>query len=392
MKKIAFIVQYDFLSNHFGVRNFFSTIKRTLSEFCTTEYLVHVCTPETVLWYKVDVEEIISKQEDICFEYDESNSNKKINYYSFENFVKKHHINDFVNRRQYYRYVGNSLKNEHYDIAVITNPWTIDCNFEIHADRTIGIVHDITANLYALTKLTLDFSWANMHHSGYLYYNERCNDVLANSLKTAEEYKEYYKEITGQVNYLKPFVPYEFKNVSYVKEKKENAMLLAAPFDPRKGLAQMPALINGIKDHIDTLYIFGMPRCETVMFNKFFNDLKIKHIKYYPHISTEGLIDLYKKCKVLFFPSLEEGLGFPILEAQVCGCRVITTNKEPMNKMILEGCYLLSGNYKIDVQQIIKMFEDEKFDYTSLSSTACREFSHEDIINFFNKTGRFAEN
>jgi glycosyltransferase involved in cell wall biosynthesis len=30
------------------------------------------------------------------------------------------------------------------------------------------------------------------------------------------------------------------------------------------------------------------------------------------------------------FPSLEEGFGWPIIEAQACGCRVLTTGKPPM--------------------------------------------------------------
>jgi glycosyltransferase involved in cell wall biosynthesis len=34
---------------------------------------------------------------------------------------------------------------------------------------------------------------------------------------------------------------------------------------------------------------------------------------------------------MLFFPSLQEGFGWPIIEAQACGCRVVTTGRGPMN-------------------------------------------------------------
>ena len=35
----------------------------------------------------------------------------------------------------------------------------------------------------------------------------------------------------------------------------------------------------------------------------------------------------------LLFPSLEEGFGWPILEAQACGCPVVTTDRPPMNEV-----------------------------------------------------------
>lgn len=39
---------------------------------------------------------------------------------------------------------------------------------------------------------------------------------------------------------------------------------------------------------------------------------------------------LYSRADALLFPSLEEGFGWPIVEAQACGCPVITSRREPM--------------------------------------------------------------
>jgi glycosyltransferase involved in cell wall biosynthesis len=35
---------------------------------------------------------------------------------------------------------------------------------------------------------------------------------------------------------------------------------------------------------------------------------------------------------LLLFPSLEEGFGWPVVEAQACGCLVVTTGKPPMTE------------------------------------------------------------
>ena len=48
-------------------------------------------------------------------------------------------------------------------------------------------------------------------------------------------------------------------------------------------------------------------------------------------LSNEQLEGLYSCALALLFPSLEEGFGWPILEAQACGCPVVTTDRAPMN-------------------------------------------------------------
>lgn len=48
-------------------------------------------------------------------------------------------------------------------------------------------------------------------------------------------------------------------------------------------------------------------------------------------VQHEDLCALYSAAELLLFPSLEEGFGWPIIEAQACGCRVVTTDRPPMN-------------------------------------------------------------
>lgn len=47
-------------------------------------------------------------------------------------------------------------------------------------------------------------------------------------------------------------------------------------------------------------------------------------------VSNQQLCALYSTAEALLFPSLEEGFGWPILEAQASGCPVVTTNRPPM--------------------------------------------------------------
>jgi glycosyltransferase involved in cell wall biosynthesis len=50
-------------------------------------------------------------------------------------------------------------------------------------------------------------------------------------------------------------------------------------------------------------------------------------------VDNKALAALYSGAEMLLFPSLEEGFGWPIIEAQACGCRVLTTAREPMTEV-----------------------------------------------------------
>jgi glycosyltransferase involved in cell wall biosynthesis len=50
-------------------------------------------------------------------------------------------------------------------------------------------------------------------------------------------------------------------------------------------------------------------------------------------VDNATLAALYSGAEMLLFPSVEEGFGWPIIEAQACGCPVLTTGKDPMREV-----------------------------------------------------------
>lgn len=50
-------------------------------------------------------------------------------------------------------------------------------------------------------------------------------------------------------------------------------------------------------------------------------------------VDQENLRALYSRAELLLFPSWDEGFGWPIIEAQACGCRAMTTGKPPMTEV-----------------------------------------------------------
>lgn len=382
MSKIGFIVEPYFHQQHFGVRNFFCTIKNVLSEQHETDFLMYIRSGIDIGWYRVSLDELENVQETIAPIIYECGKSEAITYNTYLQFLDEYQKKQKTPMR-YFQYIGKSLESEQYNTCIITNPWLLGGYPEIHCSKLYGMVYDFIANLFIFDKVDKPFDWANMHRQGYEFYNQNCDYIIADSKEVALQYQDFYKEISPlKIKYFPPFIPYQYKNISYTNEKKENAVILAAPFDLRKGLKRIPTLLNALKKDIERIYIFGMPRCTIEDFNDFFKRLSISKIVYYPSISYAGLIKLYKKCKFLLFPSSEEGLGIPLLEAQVCGCRIVTTDQSPMNTLGVEGYYYLSGDDSNDVKYMRKMLKED-FDYQLLSMNACQRFSFYGIKKIF---------
>lgn len=56
-------------------------------------------------------------------------------------------------------------------------------------------------------------------------------------------------------------------------------------------------------------------------------------VRFLQSLGAEAIEALYSVARVLVFPSLAEGFGWPIAEGLACGCPVITTGEAPMNEV-----------------------------------------------------------
>ena len=56
-------------------------------------------------------------------------------------------------------------------------------------------------------------------------------------------------------------------------------------------------------------------------------------VRFFHGLDNNVLQACYSLSRAFLFPSLAEGFGWPIIEAQACGCPVITTGEPPMNEV-----------------------------------------------------------
>jgi glycosyltransferase involved in cell wall biosynthesis len=58
-----------------------------------------------------------------------------------------------------------------------------------------------------------------------------------------------------------------------------------------------------------------------------------KNVIFVTSVSDQQLCAFYSRAEILIYPSIKEGFGWPIIEAQACGCPVVTSDRAPMNRL-----------------------------------------------------------
>ncbi|WP_461277087.1 glycosyltransferase family 4 protein [Acidithiobacillus sp.] len=82
------------------------------------------------------------------------------------------------------------------------------------------------------------------------------------------------------------------------------------------------------KDNFKLLFV-GPPMSEEM--HNYIKENKLDNfVSAMQDVPHETLKNLYSGATGLIFPSLYEGFGWPIIEAQACGCPVFTSNRQPM--------------------------------------------------------------
>lgn len=278
--------------------------------------------------------------------------------------------------------IGSDLAVEQYDAIIISNPWLIDFESRLPAPRVLGVVYDLVPNQYVLTmpQANKPFGFAAAHRRGFVYYRDQCDVVLAISRAVADEYEAMFGAGRERVVAMPPVLPKAYGTVQSADGVRNRRVVLASPFDRRKGLSIMPSILNAARDTIETVSIYGGVRCSGQELREFFQTLDVRHVEWYPHASAATVQRLFLEAKALLFPSFDEGLGLPILEAQHCGCRVMTRDKQPMCDLVGPGSSFLHADAAATASTLAQMLE-EPFDHVGLQRWAEDRFGSQQVLD-----------
>ena len=199
--------------------------------------------------------------------------------------------------------------------------------------KRINVIHDL-----------LDFSPVSKNRVLNSVYNRfffrlSCrisNKVIAISQSTKKDIIKYLK-----INKEKIKVIYEAVEDSFCLDKSSKTceklgvqkpfVLYVGSDRPRKNLKRVINSFSKIKERV-TLVLVGNIK----------EDYKIRNVLNLRRVSDSDLIALYNEAELFVFPSLYEGFGLPILEAQACGCPVLTSNVTSCPEVAGRGAHIVN--------------------------------------------------
>lgn len=87
----------------------------------------------------------------------------------------------------------------------------------------------------------------------------------------------------------------------------------------------------------------------------------------YSNLDRKALIDLYHKADILYFASLAEGFGLPLLEARAVMLPILTSDLEPM-KSLAPGAFLVNPSRTQEIRKALEQFIAHGSDQAVLKS------------------------
>ena len=384
MRKIAILVEPHFMYKHVGVRNLiFSVYKALMNTGLLVDFISYDYQGKSISWFKIWLDELsIMNNYSNIDSFVKGKSDEILQAYQLDSFEKKSYVNNQEKVNNYR--IGDSISDLAYEEIIISAPWIITTDIFPLNSKLYGIVYDMIPNNYVFDKNNKPIEFAYEHLKGFQLYAKYCDKIFSISKATKASFDRYFPQIVQKSYVMPPAIPNYLQISSHnnLLLEKENNIILAGPWDPRKGLSRIPEILNPIAQQIDNLFIYGKPRCSNDDIKIFLTKLnKVKTITWYEEISNTTLSQLYSKSKILLFPSENEGLGLPLIEAQLQGCRVVCTDFESAREVLVNGYQIIGQDDDEATESISKMLLED-FDYLNLLKES-KSFFSKDKMNTF---------
>ncbi|MBN1921115.1 MAG: glycosyltransferase family 4 protein [Anaerolineae bacterium] len=220
----------------------------------------------------------------------------------------------------------------------------------IHPRRTLVTVHDLGYRSFPEAH-----PWSQrLYLEASTRWNARVSShILADSMATRQALVESYGISPDKITVVYPGYETDLHRIEDPETLAQVHMrygldrpyiLFLGRIQPRKNLARLIAAFgNVLKRHPELLLVLAGPPgwfAETIRTRARELGLE-RHVVFPGYIAMEDKAALLSGARLFAFPSLYEGFGFPVLEAQACGVPVLTATTSSLPEVAGEGALLV---------------------------------------------------
>jgi glycosyltransferase involved in cell wall biosynthesis len=284
---------------------------------------------------------------------------------SLQNFQHK-----LITRKNkfYWDYVASTryLKKKNFDVTLYPKNF-IPLSHSIIRSKKIVVVHD----LCALNKQLREFGWADTWYTRLMSKPsfQMANKIIAVSKSTKNDIHTFFNIPNRKIE-----VVHEAAGDKFQKKEVEKSFLkkyaLKKPFlfycgalSPRKNILRLLQAFQKIENQIPhNVYISGLVSYRDTKVKDYIQKFLAKRVFLLGKIPLDDLVNFYNSADAFVYPSLYEGFGLPILEAQKCGCPVLTSNTTSCPEVAGQGAVIINPISTEDIANgILKILEDQKY-------------------------------
>lgn len=227
--------------------------------------------------------------------------------------------------------------------------------------KSVATVHDLGYRYFPeahTPSQVLQLRWSTRHNA------KRSHVVLADSQATKHDLKRFDAISAEKIAVVYPAYDAQLKPVAdpLLLQSVQQKLSIQPPYflflstlQPRKNVARIVEAFAQIADDIPhQLVLAGKPgwRADSIMATIAQQPPAVQaRIRLPGYVADEDKAALLSAATALVYPSLYEGFGFPVLEAQACGTAVVTATNSSLPEVASDAALLVSADSTVQLAQ-----------------------------------------